>query len=112
MAHAAAYQRRKTMNFAKSIFTGTGADTRFLTRGKQKMLSPWKLILSLTLFAASAGAGPLAYVTTINYDTFTGEFGTMNPTTGAFNQIGGVISDPLSGLVSGPNGTLLSISFS
>jgi len=79
------------------------------------MTARLRLISSLAaagLFAVSASAGPLVYVTAVNYDTFTGEFGTMNPTTGAFNQIGPGMADPLSGLVPGPNGTLLSISFS
>jgi hypothetical protein len=64
------------------------------------------------LFARSAGAGPLVYVTAVNYNTSTGEFGTTDPTTGTFNQIGAGMPDPLSGLVPGPNGTLLSMSFS
>ncbi len=70
------------------------------------------LLLSLSLFTASASADPLLYVVTINYNNFTGQFGTMDPTTGAFNQIGGVTADPLDGLVQGPNGKLLSLSVS
>lgn len=68
--------------------------------------------LALGLYAASACASPLAYVVAINYGTFTGEFGTMDPTTGTFSQIGSSIADPLTGLVHGPNGNLLSVSLS
>jgi hypothetical protein len=57
-----------------------------------------KLIVSLAL-ALSASAGPLLYVSTA-----TGKFGTVSPTTGAFSQIGPTLSDPLGGLVQGPNG--------
>ena len=68
--------------------------------------------LSLALFATSASADPLVYVFGTNYNNFTGLFGTMDPLTGTFNQIGPVISDPLGGLVPGPNGKLLGISAS
>lgn len=70
------------------------------------MLCQRKLILSLVLFAASASAGPLVYVV-----TYGGQFGTLNPTTGAFTQIGPPTSDPLGGLVTGPNGSLLGVSY-
>jgi hypothetical protein len=70
------------------------------------MFSQRKLIISLTLFAASASAGPLVYVV-----TFGGQFGTVDSTTGAFTQIGGTTSDPLGGLVAGPNGSLLGVSY-
>jgi outer membrane protein assembly factor BamB len=70
------------------------------------MLCQRKLILSLTLFAASASAGPLVYVV-----TFAGQFGSADATTGAFTQIGATTSDPLGGLVSGPNGSLLGVSY-
>jgi hypothetical protein len=62
-------------------------------------------LLTLTLFAASASAGTL-YVA-----TFSGQFGTVDPTTGAFSQIGPTTADPLGGLVPGLNG-FLGISFS
>ena len=70
------------------------------------MLSQRKLIISLMLFAASASAGPLVYVV-----TFGGQFGTVDSTTGAFTQIGPTTSDPLGGLVAGPNGWLLGVSY-
>jgi hypothetical protein len=71
-----------------------------------------KLIISLALFAASASADTLVYAVSTNFNNFTGQFGTVNLTTGAFNQIGAAIADPLGGLVAGPNGKLLSISAS
>jgi hypothetical protein len=68
--------------------------------------------LSLALFTASASAGPIVYTVSINFNNFTGQFGTMDLTTGAFNKIGSVISDPLGGLMPGSNGKLLSLSIS
>jgi hypothetical protein len=68
--------------------------------------------LALALYTASASAGPLVYAVSTNYNTFTGEFGTVDLGTGAFNQIGPSISDPLDGLVPGPNGNLLGLSVS
>ena len=68
--------------------------------------------LALALSAASASAGPMVYAVSIDFNTFTGQFGTLDLTTGAFNQIGSPLSDPLVGLVPGPNGTLLSLSVS
>jgi hypothetical protein len=68
--------------------------------------------LSLALFAASARAGPVVYAVSNNYNNFTGEFGTVDLTTGAFNQIGPDISDLPVGLVPEPNGNLLTISAS
>jgi hypothetical protein len=68
--------------------------------------------LSLALFTASASAGPIVYTVSINYNDFTSQFGTMDLTTGAFNQIGSVISDPLGGLMPESNGKLLSLSLS
>ena len=72
------------------------------------MLAQRKLLLSLALAlsAASASADTLAYVVTFN-----GQFGTVNPTTGAFTQIGPATGDPLGGLVPGPNGAYLGVSF-
>jgi len=76
------------------------------------MLNQRKLFmaLSLALFAASASAGPIVYTVSINYNNFTSQFGTMDLTTGAFSQIGSVISDPLGGLMPGSNGKLISLS--
>jgi hypothetical protein len=47
-----------------------------------------KLIISLMLFAASASADTLVYAVSTNYNNFTGQFGTFDFTTRAFNQIG------------------------
>ena len=76
---------------------------------RQKLIVP---LLALILCTASASAGPLVYAVSTNYNNFTGQFGTVDLTTGTFNQIGPVISDPLYGLVPGPNGNLLSVSAS
>jgi MYXO-CTERM domain-containing protein len=62
--------------------------------------------LALGLYAASASAGPIVYAVSTNFNTFTGQFGTLNLTTGAFTQIGTSIPDPLSGLVPVSNGLL------
>ena len=70
------------------------------------------IALSLAWFTASASADPTVYTVSINYNNFTSQFGTMDLTTGAFNQIGSVISDPLGGLIPGSNGKLLSLSVS
>jgi hypothetical protein len=70
------------------------------------------LIISLTLFAASATPDTLVYAVSTNFNNFTGQFGSVDLATGAFNQIGPAIADPLGGLVPGPNGKLLSISAS
>lgn len=73
---------------------------------RHKLMFP----LALVLCTASASAGPIVYVVNANFNNFTGQFGTMDLTTGAFNPIGPVTSDPLSSLVPGPNGKLLSVS--
>jgi hypothetical protein len=70
------------------------------------MLSHRKLIVSLTLLAASANAGPLVYVV-----TYGGQFGVLDAATGGFTQIGSTTADPLGGLVPGPNGSLLGVSY-
>jgi hypothetical protein len=68
------------------------------------------LSLALVLFTASASADTFVYAVSNNYNDLTGEFGTLDLTTGTFNQIGSTISDQLVGLVPGPSGKLLSIS--
>jgi hypothetical protein len=67
---------------------------------------------AMILSTVTASAGSLVYTVSINYNNFTSQFGTMDLTTGAFNQIGSVISDPLGGLMPGSNGKLLSLSLS
>ncbi len=78
------------------------------------MFKQKKLIgtLALVLFAASASADTVVYAVSTNYNNFTGQFGTVDLTTGAFKQIGSVISAPLGGLMPGSNGKLLSLSIS
>ncbi len=69
------------------------------------------LSLSLALFAASASADTLVYAVSTNFNNFTGQFGTVDLTTGAFNQIGPAVAGGLvGGLVPGPNGSLLTVS--
>ena len=65
-----------------------------------------KLIVSLalTLFAASATADSLVYVVTDSQ-----QFGTVDLNTGAFHQIGADTPSPQFDLVSGPNGSLFSL---
>jgi hypothetical protein len=80
------------------------------------MLARPTLIFSLAFasLTALANAGPLVYVVTFNgqFGTPTpGEFGSIDPTTGVYNQIGPSIADPLGGLVLGPSG-YIGVSFS
>jgi hypothetical protein len=79
------------------------------------MLVQRKLIVSLVLtlliacVAASANAHPMVYVITAP----TGQqFGTVDLITGAFHQIGPSTPEPEASLVPGPNGVLLSLTFS
>jgi len=67
-----------------------------------------KLVLALTLAlsTAAANADPLVYVL-----GGSGQFGTMNLSTGSFTPIGPGISVGTGGLVQGPSGTLLSLGF-
>jgi len=76
------------------------------------MFAQRKLILALALFTASASAGPIVYSVSVNFNDFTGQFGTMDLTAGTFNPIGPEIADPIFGLITGPNGQLLSLSVS
>lgn len=63
------------------------------------------LSLALGVFDLSSTAGSL-YISTVS-----GQFGTLNPATGGFTQIGQSLADPLGGLVVGPGG-LMGVSFS
>jgi hypothetical protein len=71
-----------------------------------KMFTLQKLVLSLALAlcAASASADPMIYVV-----NFFQQFGTVNLTTGAFNPIGPTMAEEGAGLVSGPAGSLLTL---
>ncbi|MGI8745374.1 MAG: PEP-CTERM sorting domain-containing protein [Bryobacteraceae bacterium] len=73
------------------------------------MLSQRKMIvwLALVLFTASASASPLVYVVTGSQ-----QFGTLDLATGAFHPIGPDTPEGDGGLVAGPNGSLLAVTFS
>jgi hypothetical protein len=75
----------------------------------QRLLAQSALIASLTLilFAASASAEPLVYVVTSN-----NQFGTIDLATGAFHPIGAPTPEGQSNLVWGPDGSLLSLTYS
>lgn len=71
------------------------------------MLSRCKWVLSLVaLFTVPAGAGTLAYVI-----TGAQQFGTIDLSTGKFTQIGPNTPEGEGGLVQGPNGSLLTLTF-
>ena len=70
---------------------------------RRKLLSS----LALVLLTTSASAGPIVYVVTGNQ-----QFGTVDLATGAFSQIGPNTPEGEDGLVSGPNGSLLTLTFS
>lgn len=72
------------------------------------MFTPRNLLLSLALsaFAASASAGSLIYVE----NGF--EFGTLDLASGAFTPVGPGTPEGVTGLAAGPNGSLLTLSYS
>lgn len=74
------------------------------------MLIRQKLILSLALLTIPATAGPLAYIVSGGL-TGAGQFGTVDLSTGAFQQIGPLEPDGYFGLAPGPNGSLLSLTY-
>jgi len=63
----------------------------------------WIALLALTLFTIPASADS-AYVVNAN-----SQFGTVDLGTGAFQQIGPDMPEPGTGLVPGPNGSLLTL---
>ncbi|MDQ6759870.1 MAG: PEP-CTERM sorting domain-containing protein [Acidobacteriota bacterium] len=73
------------------------------------MLTQQKLIVSLAfvLLSACASASPIVYVLNGN-----GQFGTVDLGTGAFRQIGPDTLEGSSGLIPGPDGSLLTLAFS
>ena len=73
------------------------------------MIVPQKLLssLALVLLTTSASAGPIVYVVTGNQ-----QFGTVDLATGAFSQIGPDTPAGEDGLVPGPNGSLLTLTYS
>jgi PEP-CTERM motif-containing protein len=76
------------------------------------MLIKRKLMLSLAfvLFTTAASAGTLVYVVRAGI-TGNGIFGTVDLTTGAFQQIGPAEPDGYFGLAPGPNGSLVSFTY-
>lgn len=76
------------------------------------MLSRQKLLLAMALatLIGSANADPLVYVVSAGL-TGSGRFGTVDLTTGSFQQIGPVEPDGYFGLAPGPNGSLLSFTY-
>ena len=68
------------------------------------------LVLTLFLFVASASAGQKVYVVSAQI-TGAGIFGTLDVTTGAFQQIGPVEPDGYFGLARGPHGSLVSLTY-
>jgi len=75
----------------------------------QRLLTEPTLIASLALIlvAASASAEPVAYVVTSN-----NQFGTVDLATGAFHPIGAPTPEGQANLVWGPDGSLLSLTYS
>src|ERR1035438_4675804 len=85
----------------------TGKRNTTFIGGLHNMFVRSMLIASAAvILSTAASAGPIVYAISTNYNTFTGVFGTMDLTAGTFNQIGPSTSDPLTGLVPGPNGSL------
>jgi hypothetical protein len=78
------------------------------------MLTQQNLIISLAivLLTVPASAGPLVCVITQNQQFGTQQFGTVDLGTGAFHQIGPYAPEGESGLVAGPNGSLLTLTYS
>jgi hypothetical protein len=72
------------------------------------MILRQKLVLALTvaLFTVAANANPVVYVIGDS-----GQFGTIDLSTGSFTAIGPGISVGTGGLIQGPGGTLLSLGF-
>jgi hypothetical protein len=66
--------------------------------------------LSVVLFRIPLGADPLVYVISAGI-TGNGQFGTVDLTTGAYQQIGPTEPDGYSGLAPGPNGSLVSLTY-
>jgi hypothetical protein len=77
------------------------------------MLFREKLIAvpGLLFCAHLAFADPLFYVVTQNQQAGTQQFGTVDPLTGSFTQIGPAVPVGEVGLVSGPGGSLLTIDY-
>lgn len=77
------------------------------------MLTRRKLMISLALLVCtlSSNAGPLTYVIANNDNDGSHHFGTVDLTTGAFQQIGSDTPVGSEGLAAGPNGSLLTLAY-
>lgn len=77
------------------------------------MPTRYKLISSfaavLIAMTVSAYADPMVYVVTDNFGTGAGNFGNVNLTNGSFGAIGSGLPEQTGGLVSGPDGSLLTL---
>jgi hypothetical protein len=80
--------------------------------GFLKMLSRQKLMLAMAVvtLVGAANAESLVYVVSADL-TGNGQFGTVNLSTGAFQQIGPIEPDGYFGLAPGPNGSLVSFTY-
>jgi hypothetical protein len=79
------------------------------------MINKRKLLFSLTFALATASADPLLYVVPFNPQpglSTPGQFGLIDPVTGAYQQIGPSFADPLGGLVPGGPTGFFGVSFS
>ena len=66
--------------------------------------------LAVVLFRISVAADPLVYAVSAGL-TGNGQFGTVDLTTGAYRQVGPIEPDGYFGLASGPNGSLVSLTY-
>jgi hypothetical protein len=69
------------------------------------------LIMAFATLAGVANAGPLVFVVTGGGPNGSGEFGTVDLTTGAFQQMGPTEPDGYFGLAPRPNGSLVSLTY-
>src|SRR5579884_2539497 len=76
----------------------------------RKLIASLVLTLFLFLLAASANADSLVYVVSSG-DNGSGIFGTVNLNTGAYQPLGPGEPDGYDGLATGPNGSLVSLTF-
>jgi hypothetical protein len=65
----------------------------------------------LSVLTISASADPLVYLASADPVTGVGLFGTLDLTTGAYQQRGPIEPDGYFGLAAGPNGSLLSLTY-
>ena len=97
-------ERDSSPRYGAEITGKTGACTP-MPQGRVGLL-----VLTLFLFVASANAGQKVYVVSAGI-TGDGVFGTLDITTGAFQQIGPVEPDGYFGLARGPHESLVSLTY-